>query len=871
MGKSDSSQDNPLSESDGLLQDGWGSLDDGDVGEFASEHTTVDPKLLDRLVALDKGKGLSAKPKALERRDKTINLDISELLAMEEESDVEVPPPPASPPKLGGADLKDAPLTPLSAMSGEQKAIPRSPTPKSDSGKQPALKAAADAKPASPKPEPQGAKPKPAPHVGSLPAPGPSAGSSQVKAIEASNPSQPSVQIDSAVADDPAGDFSSEKTQIFVAAMDDEPTRAKLRVVQGGGQQKEYLLARDRITIGRGTNNDIPVPDIAMSRQHCEIKRLPDGSFHLTDLNSGNGTKLNSTRVLDAALFGGDRIEMGNTTLEFVLTGPGASRPPGQRRINVHPSDAGASNNNLSRRATGANPAVAPAPAPMAPAPIPNYSSGQPGYNATATHFQFQQQMAAQQPANNRSMGLIAFSLVAIFSLFILALASVVGAKIYMDYQSNNSAGAQVNNKPASAYFSEGSEHVKTRNWDKAEEKFTIAADLAKEERDFAVRKDAELQLERVRAEKSNQKALERARSLIQRGQYPEAITRLGDVGSGSVYDDDAQRALSDARKRYADELCGAAQKAFEAKNFDEADKKIALALSTLPEHPPALALRKKIDNLPSDSYTRPTSFAVNDPRAPRRPATSNAGGGTKPTNRTPTVAARPSGGQTPPATGSKPPAPTTKPPASSKDSATAGKSGGGSDGKIADFAPGLSMYRGKRYQEAIAYFNNIAARSEGFNKRQAETLARNVASFQQNFATGTTAYSGSQWSGATRALTIAYRLDKSISGSGYHGAELREKLAESHYQLAKAAFDGQNFARAGTNAKKVAAYKPSHPGNAQLLSQLESKGRSMYIDALNRKDSDPVQARRIAKAITEMLPANSDTHKKAKQLLAEL
>lgn len=860
MGKSDSSQDNPLPESDGLLQDGWGSLDDGDAGEFASEHTTVDPKLLDRLVALDKGKSLSAKPKALERRDKTINLDISELLAMEEELDAEVPPPPSSPPNLDSptddAGATSAPLTPLSAMSGERDVIPRSQPPSSGSGQQPALKAAASAKPAPP--------------VGSLPAPGPSAGSSQVKAIEASNPSQPSVQIDSAVADDPAGDFSSEKTQIFVAAMDDEPTRAKLRVVQGGGQQKEYLLARDRITIGRGTNNDIPVPDIAMSRQHCEIKRLPDGSFHLTDLNSGNGTKLNSTRVLDAALFGGDRIELGNTILEFVLTGPGASRPPGQRRINVHPSDAGTSN-NPNRRATGANPAIAAAPAPVAPAPIPNYSSGQPGYNATATHFQFQQQMAAQQPANNRNMGLIAFSLIAIFGIFILALTSVVGAKIYMDHQSSNSGGAQVNNKPASAYFSEGSEHVKTRNWDKAEEKFTIAADLAKEERDFAVRKDAELQLERVRAEKSNQKALERARSLIQRGQYPEAITRLGDIGSGSVYDDDAQRALNDARKRYADELCGAAQKAFDDKNFDEADKKIALALSTLPDHPPALALRKKIDDLPSDSYTRPTSFAVNDPRAPRRPASQNAGGGARPATKTTTGGARPSGGQTPPATDTKPPAPTTKPPASSKDSATADKSGGGSDGKIADFAPGLSMYRGKRYQEAIAYFNNIAARSEGFNKRQAETLARNVASFQQNFATGTTAYSGGQWSGATRALTIAYRLDKSISGSGYHGAELREKLAESHYQLAKAAFDGQNFARAGTNAKKVAAYKPSHPGNAQLLSQLESKGRSMYIDALNRKDSDPVQARRIAKAITEMLPANSDTHKKAKQLLAEL
>ncbi len=821
MTKPESDQDMGASE-DSLLEEGWGDL--GGDGGFASEHTTIDPSLLDRLAALDSQKA-AAKDKAKknkvpdaeglkapERRERTINLDISDLLAMEEEEEA---------------------------------------------------KAQAEAAPA---PAPAAAAPAPAPVVSGQDAllsgqgAGPSVGSSRIKALEASNPAQPSIQLDDGVVADDPGAFSEEKTQIFVPAMDDEPTRAKLRVVQGGGQQKEYLLARDRVTIGRGTNNDILVPDIAMSRQHCEIKRQADGIFKLNDLNSGNGTRLNGTRVLDADLFGGDRIEIGNTILEFVITGPGASRPPGQRRLNVHPSEAGAA---PARRSTMANPAVVAAPA--AP-PVTNYSNSPPGHNATATHFQLQQ---APAPTNTRSSGLILTALIATFGLLFLSLTVVIGAKIYLDFQNDaRPDGAQVSNKPASAYFTEGSEHVKARDWSKAEEKFTIAADLAREERDFQIRKDAELQLERVRVEQSNQQALERGRRLVEKKEYPEAIAKLSSVRTGSVYDEEAQKLLKDTRGKHADALVVQGNKQFEAKNYDEADKKVAQALSTLPDHAGAKALRQKINDLPDESYTRPTAFADNDPRAPRpagtRPKAKNGGGG---------------GG------GSKPPAavatgrPNNKPPAGNgggvakKDPPSAGNGGGGGGGNtgVADFAPGLSMYRGKRYREAINYFNNIANTFDGFSKRQATELAGKVASFEKSYKSGSAAYSAGQWSKATSELGIAYRLDKSISRTGYHSAELRQKLAEGHFQVAQSAFNSQNFALAGRSAKKVKGYNPSHVGNQQLLSKLESKGRSMYIDALNRKESDPNQARRIAKAIVDMLPASSDTHKKAKQLMAEL
>jgi hypothetical protein len=54
-------------------------------------------------------------------------------------------------------------------------------------------------------------------------------------------------------------------------------------------------------------------------------------------------------------------------------------------------------------------------------------------------------------------------------------------------------------------------------------------------------------------------------------------------------------------------------------------------------------------------------------------------------------------------------------------------------------------------------------------------------------------------------------------------------------------------------------------------LEQIEGKAKSLYIDAVNKKKSDPAQAKRIAQTIVVMLPESAETHQKAKQLLQEL
>lgn len=106
-----------------------------------------------------------------------------------------------------------------------------------------------------------------------------------------------------------------------------ELPRGKLTIVEGENTGKSYFLNRNRSMVGRGIDNDVVLMDIAVSRKHFRVDRHADG-FKVVDLASGNGTTLNGKRVAEAELYDGDRIDLGNTTIEFLSVGRTRSRLP---------------------------------------------------------------------------------------------------------------------------------------------------------------------------------------------------------------------------------------------------------------------------------------------------------------------------------------------------------------------------------------------------------------------------------------------------------------------------------------------------------------------------------------------------------------
>lgn len=77
-------------------------------------------------------------------------------------------------------------------------------------------------------------------------------------------------------------------------------------------------LGDDRVTVGRGANNEVAVPaDPELSRVHAVIEPLGEG-WCVRDVGSSNGTFVNGERIWSARpLRNGDEIRAGRTRLLY--------------------------------------------------------------------------------------------------------------------------------------------------------------------------------------------------------------------------------------------------------------------------------------------------------------------------------------------------------------------------------------------------------------------------------------------------------------------------------------------------------------------------------------------------------------------------
>ena len=95
---------------------------------------------------------------------------------------------------------------------------------------------------------------------------------------------------------------------------------ARLKVVQGPDRGAVYILLGDKVTIGRGETTDVMISDLKASRAHAEIT-LANGTWKVRDLGSANGILHNGKQVREAPLSFGDAFSLGETTLEFMVSG----------------------------------------------------------------------------------------------------------------------------------------------------------------------------------------------------------------------------------------------------------------------------------------------------------------------------------------------------------------------------------------------------------------------------------------------------------------------------------------------------------------------------------------------------------------------
>jgi pSer/pThr/pTyr-binding forkhead associated (FHA) protein len=88
---------------------------------------------------------------------------------------------------------------------------------------------------------------------------------------------------------------------------------------QRDGNTKEFQFVQGPISIGRGANSHVFLPDKAVSRKHAIVHSTDDGKWIIEDLGSSNKTYLNDKPVDKAEVKHGDCLRITDFIIEFML------------------------------------------------------------------------------------------------------------------------------------------------------------------------------------------------------------------------------------------------------------------------------------------------------------------------------------------------------------------------------------------------------------------------------------------------------------------------------------------------------------------------------------------------------------------------
>jgi DNA-binding NtrC family response regulator len=107
-----------------------------------------------------------------------------------------------------------------------------------------------------------------------------------------------------------------------------EVASLRLEVIAGPDMGKALDVDPDRaaarVFVGKSSACDLELSDPLASRRHCAFDAL-GANVRITDLESTNGTFVNGVRVVEALLYGGELVRIGDTTLA-VRFGPRHTR-----------------------------------------------------------------------------------------------------------------------------------------------------------------------------------------------------------------------------------------------------------------------------------------------------------------------------------------------------------------------------------------------------------------------------------------------------------------------------------------------------------------------------------------------------------------
>jgi diguanylate cyclase (GGDEF)-like protein len=98
--------------------------------------------------------------------------------------------------------------------------------------------------------------------------------------------------------------------------------KASLIMLSGSEIGREIELSGPEMVLGRSPMAQTTIGDPSISRSHAKICRSREGDaefFEILDLDSRNGTQINGVRTSRARLRNGDKVQLGDVVLKFVV------------------------------------------------------------------------------------------------------------------------------------------------------------------------------------------------------------------------------------------------------------------------------------------------------------------------------------------------------------------------------------------------------------------------------------------------------------------------------------------------------------------------------------------------------------------------
>jgi pSer/pThr/pTyr-binding forkhead associated (FHA) protein len=615
-------------------------------------------------------------------------------------------------------------------------------------------------------------------------------------------------------------------------ADDENKTRAgppvELEIVEGPDQGMRRKFKGVRMVIGRTAGVDLLLSDQSVSRRHIELIHGDEGVL-LRDLASGNGTRLNGSKVGEKLLQHDDVIHIGKTKIRFVDTvsafrkmkeaedakkaeeakaaeggeeakseeaaAEGEAKPEGESASGEVKSDAAAS--EASEGAENTN--------PDAP------KEGDPKRSKTAVVRPLTSRNLPRKDGNllERVMALEPKKRYPILAapVVVLLLIGVLVATRKPPPPKEDPA-----EKQSAELMQQARDAIRA-------EKYEDAIGLIDKAEKLRPGVDSTKLASNARNELGAQRAVEEVRVLMTNKRFDDARTALARVPVGSVKTEEARRKLTKeldegekvARKERFDELMSAGD--------------LDGAKAMLPNL--ADGARREAEAALADAEQR----IADDQKQEQKTAAINAAN----------VKAR-------------------------KDSAR-------SEQITLAFAVVSRKFSSNEWDRAAAECDRVIDANPGDDdiRKRAKQLQQLIPNFGRNFDDGMKKFRAGQITSSAKPLRKARELYLQINLPTKVGDQLDEALAEAAVAAGREALLRSDFASAAIYYREAMRLNPEDPKAKAGMSEIAGKADELYQMAYMIRDRDPREALQQFKIVVEITPVGSTTHEKAKNQIAAM